>query len=104
MKVKQSIELTLTGIAAKGMAVGRTSSGVVVFVKDAVPGDVAMVYLYKKRKSYFEGRLEKLISPSPEIESQPNAVILGFVGVASGNIYHIRVSSSTNKKKSIKIL
>ena len=66
MKVKQSIELTLTGIAAKGMAVGRTSSGVVVFVKDAVPGDVAMVYLYKKRKSYFEGRLEKLISPSPD--------------------------------------
>ena len=66
MKVKQSIELTLTGIAAKGMAVGRTTSGLVVFVKDAVPGDVAMVYLYKKRKSYFEGRLEKLISPSPD--------------------------------------
>ena len=50
MKVKQSIELTLTGIAAKGMAVGRTSSGVVVFVKDAVPGDVAIVYIYKKGK------------------------------------------------------
>ena len=66
MKVKQSIELTLTGIATKGMAVGRTSSGVVVFVKEAVPGDVAMVYLYKKRKNYFEGRLEKLISPSPD--------------------------------------
>lgn len=66
MKVKQSIKLALTGIAAKGMAVGRTSSGVVVFVKDAVPGDIAMVYLYKKRKSYFEGRLEKLISPSPD--------------------------------------
>lgn len=66
MKVKQSIKLTLTGIATKGMAVGRTTSGIVIFVKDAVPGDVAMVYLYKKRKSYFEGRLEKLISPSPD--------------------------------------
>ena len=66
MKVKQSIELTLTGIATKGMAVGRTSSGFVVFVKDAVPGDIAKVYLYKKRKNYFEGRLEKLISPSPD--------------------------------------
>jgi 23S rRNA (uracil1939-C5)-methyltransferase len=66
MKVKQSVKLTLTGIASKGMAVGRTTAGVVVFVKDAVPGDVAMVYLYKKRKSYFEGRLEKLISPSPD--------------------------------------
>ena len=103
MKVKQSIKLALTGIAAKGMAVGRTSSGVVVFVKDAVPGDIAMVYLYKKRKSYFEGRLEKLISPS-QIECQPNAVILESVGVASGNIYRTLVSSNTSKKKSIKIL
>ena len=66
MKVKQSIELSLTGLAAKGMAVGRTSTGAVVFVKDAVPGDIAMVHIYKKRKNYFEGRLEKLISPSPD--------------------------------------
>lgn len=66
MKVKQSIELSLTGLAAKGMAVGRTSTGTVVFVKDAVPGDIAMVHIYKKRKNYFEGRLEKLISPSPD--------------------------------------
>lgn len=50
MKVKQSIELSLTGLAAKGMAVGRTSTGTVVFVKDAVPGDIAMVHIYKKGK------------------------------------------------------
>ena len=66
MKVKQTITLTITGIAAKGMAIGRTNEGVVVFVKGAVPGDVAAVYLYKKRKSYFEGRVEKLVVPSPD--------------------------------------
>ena len=51
MKVKQTIELSITGIAAKGMAIGRTNEGVVVFVRGAVPGDVAAVFLYKKRKS-----------------------------------------------------
>ena len=65
MKVKQTIELSITGIAAKGMAIGRTNEGVVVFVRGAVPGDVASVFLYKKRKSYFEGRVEKLLVPSP---------------------------------------
>ena len=66
MKVKQTIELSITGIAAKGMAIGRTNEGVVVFVRGAVPGDVASVFLYKKRKSYFEGRVEKLLVPSPD--------------------------------------
>ena len=66
MKVKQTIEVSITGIAAKGMAIGRTNEGIVVFVKGAVPGDVATVFLYKKRKSYFEGRVEKLLVPSPD--------------------------------------
>ena len=79
MKVKQSIELSLTGLAAKGMAVGRTSTGAVVFVKDAVPGDIAMVHIYKKRKNYFEGRLEKLISPSPDRVS-PKCSHFGICG------------------------
>ena len=50
MKVKQTIELT--GVAAKGMAIGRTNEGIVVFVKGAVPGDVATVFLQKKEKLF----------------------------------------------------
>ena len=63
-EVKQTIELRLWYRCR--MAIGRTNEGVVVFVRGAVPGDVASVFLYKKRKSYFEGRVEKLLVPSPD--------------------------------------
>lgn len=42
--------VTLTGIADKGMAVGRDEQGKVVFVEGAVPGDVLDVLVIKKKK------------------------------------------------------
>ena len=66
MKTKQTVKLSITGIAAKGKAIARTSDGIVVFIEGGVPGDLALVYLYKKRRSYFEGRVEKIITPSPD--------------------------------------
>lgn len=66
MKTKQTVKLSITGIAAKGKAIARTSDGIVVFIEGGVPGDLALVYLYKKRRSYFEGRVEKIITPSTD--------------------------------------
>ena len=37
-------DVTLTGIADKGQAVGRDAEGMVYFVKGAVPGDVVDVW------------------------------------------------------------
>lgn len=49
---KKVIEnLTITGIADKGKSVGRTPEGEVVFVEDAVPGDVVDVLVLRKKKS-----------------------------------------------------
>jgi 23S rRNA (uracil1939-C5)-methyltransferase len=53
------------GVADRGKGVGRTDEGIVVFVEGAVPGDVADVYVQKKKGGFIEGRLEKLITPSP---------------------------------------
>ncbi len=53
------------GIADKGRGVGRTAEGLVVFVEGAVPGDVADVWVFKKRGGFAEGRLEQLCQPSP---------------------------------------
>ncbi len=47
--------MRITGIADKGKAVGRTDDGEVVFVDDAVPGDVVDVLVLRKRKSMSEG-------------------------------------------------
>ncbi|CAI8174000.1 MAG: 23S rRNA (uracil-C(5))-methyltransferase RlmCD [SAR116 cluster bacterium] len=45
----------ITDTAAKGKAVGKAPDGRVIFVNNAVPGDVVDVQTTKKRKAYFEG-------------------------------------------------
>ncbi|MCE2789465.1 MAG: TRAM domain-containing protein, partial [Saprospiraceae bacterium] len=48
-------KVRITGIADKGKAVGRTHLGEVVFVDDAVPGDLVDVRVIRKKKSLAEG-------------------------------------------------
>lgn len=50
-KKKSIADLLITGIADKGKAVGRTESGEVIFVENAVPGDIVDVLVYRKKKS-----------------------------------------------------
>jgi 23S rRNA (uracil1939-C5)-methyltransferase len=40
--------------------------GMVAFVDFAVPGDVVDIRVLKKKKNYMEGRIERLVSPSPD--------------------------------------
>ncbi len=54
------------GVADRGKGVGRTADGLVVFVEGAVPGDVADVFVQKKKGGFGEGRLEKLLQPSAQ--------------------------------------
>jgi 23S rRNA (uracil1939-C5)-methyltransferase len=54
------------GIADRGKGVGRTPEGLAVFVESAVPGDVADVFIQKKKGGFAEGKLERLVSPSPD--------------------------------------
>lgn len=61
-RVLENIEIT--GIADKGFAVGR-HEGVVVFVEGAVPGDWVDVWVYEKKKGHFRGKVEKLVTASP---------------------------------------
>ncbi|TLF40343.1 23S rRNA (uracil(1939)-C(5))-methyltransferase RlmD [Maribacter aurantiacus] len=58
---------------AKGKTVGKASDGRIVFLDNAVPGDVVDVQTHKKRKSYFEGTAvafhslsEKRVAPECE--------------------------------------
>lgn len=54
------------GVADRGKGVGRTADGLVLFVEGAVPGDIADVFVQKKKGGFGEGRLERLLKPSPE--------------------------------------
>ncbi|MGM0635671.1 MAG: 23S rRNA (uracil(1939)-C(5))-methyltransferase RlmD [Bacteroidota bacterium] len=49
-------QVPVVDAGAKGKAVGKTEDGRVVFVDNAVPGDVVDVLTYKKRKGYFQAK------------------------------------------------
>ena len=65
MKIKKNdiIELEITDITNLGFGVGK-HSGIVVFVSDAVPGDIVTAKIIKATSSYLVGRVEKYIKKS----------------------------------------
>jgi len=42
--------------AVKGKTVAKTDEGAIIFLPNAVPGDVVDIQTYKKRKAYYEGK------------------------------------------------
>lgn len=48
-------DLEIIDAGAKGKSIAKTEDGRVVFVDNAVPGDIATIQTTKKRKAYFEG-------------------------------------------------
>jgi 23S rRNA (uracil1939-C5)-methyltransferase len=79
MRRKKIEKLLLTGVATKGKALAKTEDGLVVFVQGGVPGDIADVEVYKKRRSYAEGRVIKLVNPSPD-RIEPKCEHFGVCG------------------------
>ncbi|MEL7121063.1 MAG: 23S rRNA (uracil(1939)-C(5))-methyltransferase RlmD [Bacteroidota bacterium] len=57
-KFKQRVleNIKVTGIADKGKSVGRDQDGRVIFIENTVPGDVADVLVYKRKKGFFLGK------------------------------------------------
>jgi 23S rRNA (uracil1939-C5)-methyltransferase len=62
--------LKIVDINAKGMGVGK-DDGRVFFVPGTVPGDVVTATAYRKRRGYWEARLEKIEKPSPDRVNAP---------------------------------
>lgn len=59
-------DVEITGIADKGMAVGRTAEGEVLFVTGAVPGDVVDVLVLRKKKKVGHGIVKAFKSKSKD--------------------------------------
>lgn len=87
--------LTVTGMTAEGSGVGRVD-GMAVFVPGAAPGDVLNVKIIKVAKNYAVGRLESVITPSPDRveEDCPRS------GPCGGCVYrHIRYEAELRVKE-----
>jgi 23S rRNA (uracil1939-C5)-methyltransferase len=74
--VYEQVEILDAG--AEGNAMGRIGE-VVVFIDHAVPGDVADIEVYKKKKSYMEGRVLRTVKESP-LRSRPFCEHFGVCG------------------------
>lgn len=55
--------VAITGIAAEGKALARVND-MVLFVPYCVPGDIVDVQVTKRKHSFMEGRVERLVRPS----------------------------------------
>ena len=47
--------LEITGAGAKGKSIAKAPDGKVIFIKNAVPGDIADIQTTRKKKSFYEG-------------------------------------------------
>ena len=68
----QICTVTIEDIGTEGEGIGKIE-GFSLFVKDALPGDVAKVRLTKVKKNYAYARLEEVIEPSPDRTDPPCA-------------------------------
>lgn len=62
-KIFKNLEVVDTG--QKGKAIAKTEDGHVVFVDNAVPGDIIDAQSYKKRKRYYQAKAINFIKKSP---------------------------------------
>lgn len=63
-KHKEFEHLEVIDAGAKGKAVAKAPDGRVVFIDNAVPGDVVNVQTYRKRKGFYHARVTDIISYS----------------------------------------
>ena len=72
------VELTVEGITSDGSGVAR-DDGIAVFVPLALPGDRIEARILKTAKSCIYGKLERIITPSPD-RIEPDCAVFGKCG------------------------
>ncbi len=76
LPVLEGVEIT--AVAAEGNAIARVND-MVVFVPYGAPGDVADIKVDRKKRSYAEGHIERMLKPSP-IRCEPKCSHFGTCG------------------------
>ncbi|MES2704625.1 MAG: 23S rRNA (uracil(1939)-C(5))-methyltransferase RlmD [Bacteroidota bacterium] len=58
--------ITIESYAAEGKSIAKLEDGKVLFVDNAIPGDVVDVAIIKDKKSWMQGKVLRLVTPSPQ--------------------------------------
>lgn len=70
--------IEITDVAAEGNAIARVDN-MVVFIPYGAPGDIADIKIDRKKHSYAEGHIDRMITPSP-IRVEPRCEHFGTCG------------------------
>lgn len=81
MRNTEKIQLTIESLAFEGKGIGR-HNGKVVFVRNAVPGDIVEAKITKHKKNYTEAKITRIITPSPK-RTIPKCEYFGTCGGCS---------------------
>lgn len=65
-KKREVNNVLISSYAAEGKSIAHLEDGKVVFVENAIPGDVVNIRLTKDKKSWAEGKVLQLVQPSAE--------------------------------------
>lgn len=87
--------LVIENAAAEGKAIAR-HDGKVIFIPFAAPGDTADVLVQKQKKSFAEGKIQKLIEASP-LRVTPQCTHFGICGGCKWQ--HVNYSAQLNFKE-----
>lgn len=71
--------LEIRDINTKGMGVAKSDEGHIYFIKNAIPGDIVDIRVFKKRRGYFEAEPIKWIQPSKDRRT-PQCAHFGICG------------------------
>lgn len=66
LKKNDVLQLNILGMSSEGSGVARTEEGITVFVPDSAVGDILMVRIVKVQKTYAFGKVEEILTPSPD--------------------------------------
>ncbi len=77
IKIFNSVEII--DIGSKGQSIAKNSEGIVIMLKNGVPGDIVDIKTYKKKKKYFLGNITKYHSYS-KLRVEPKCEHFGTCG------------------------
>ena len=90
--------LTVQAVAAEGKSVAHTEEGQVVFIEYAVPGDIVDVRVTVKKKNYLEGRIVRIVKPSPD-RLEPFCEHFGLCGGCRWQLLPYRIQLEAKQRQ-----